>query len=85
MRPRPRRQRRNANDPERIIELLEKAHARGDLDPEHIARLKKLAAQLPATSGNERLWLRLAKATKTELYDVGTTLLAKIIRGEIPS
>ncbi len=87
MRPRARRQRHKSTqveDLERIIELLEIAHARGDLDDpdtvEHVARLKKLAAQLPAVAGNETRWLRLVKAAKAEIYDLSTTLIAKIFK-----
>jgi len=73
-----------AEDLEKIIELLEKAHLRGDLDDpqiaEHVVRLKKIAAQLPAVAGDERLWLKLLKDAKVEIYEFSTTLLAKIVK-----
>lgn len=83
---RPRRQRKptQIDDLDRILELLERVNARGDLDhpeiAERFARIKKLAEQLPAAAGNERLLLRIFKATKTELYEFSTTLIAKTIK-----
>jgi len=65
----------------KIIDLLEQAHARGDLDTiEHIERLKVLAAQLPGADKDRRRWLRIVVALKRELYEFSATLAAKVLK-----
>lgn len=80
-----RRRRYNpAEDVEKIIELLKKAKARGDLDDPEIAErvleLKNLATQLPGVKEDVMHGLRLFKATKAELYEFGATIIAKIVK-----
>jgi len=71
------------HDVDRIIELLKRAHARGDLDDpdiaERVTELKKLAAQLPEAEDVMR-GLQLAKAIKGEIYEFSATIIAKILK-----
>jgi hypothetical protein len=66
-------------DLKRAIELIRKAHAKGELG-EHIETLKTLAKQLPDVTQDENRWKKFAVGAKREVYEISATILAKLLK-----
>jgi len=64
---------------ERAMELLLKAHSKGELG-EHIETLKNLAAELPNVSQDENRLKKFIVGAKQEVYDISATIIAKLIK-----
>jgi len=78
--PRSSRRKRDERNLERAMQLILEAHEKGELD-EYIADLKKLAGELPDAAAGQSRWQQFAGRAKEEVYEIGTSIIAKFLIG----